>query len=200
MEVGFHFDSTPIAPPGSYMQMQVKPESRHTFGLNANKSWYIGPCLNHYQVFKGALSSNKDKIISDTAKFQHHAITIPHLASANIILKATHQLRDVLTQQPKQASMDELRAIKLLCNVVIGGRRKALPQNSVQIKITQQQQMSPETPIPTLTTPLLIPISTATGETKELPDLDANYVSDDEDNNYNNSAPPVSTWLYNKAK
>ena len=38
MEGDFHFGLTPIAPPGSAMLMQLKPDARKTFGLNAKKS------------------------------------------------------------------------------------------------------------------------------------------------------------------
>ena len=86
--------------------------------------------------------------------------------------------------------MNELRPIKLMCEVVLGKRRKALPQNSVQIQRAHQQQESPEEPTSTLTTPLPIPVSAATNKTKELPDLDDNYVSDNKYDDYNRPTPP----------
>ena len=57
MKGKFNFDSTLIAPPGSQMLMQVKPESRRTCGINAKKAWYTGPCPNHYHTVKGILPS-----------------------------------------------------------------------------------------------------------------------------------------------
>ena len=44
MEGEFHFDATPIAPPGSRMLMHDKPGKRKTFGMNAKLAWYLGPC------------------------------------------------------------------------------------------------------------------------------------------------------------
>ena len=61
--------------------MQVKPENRCTFGLNAKKALYTGPCLNRYQAFKGVLPSTGGKQISDTVKFQHHTIDTPTLTN-----------------------------------------------------------------------------------------------------------------------
>ena len=99
MEGEFHFDSTPIAPPGLQMLMQVKPENRRTFGLNAKKAWYTGPCLNHYQAFRGVLPSTGGERISNTVKFQHHEIAIPSPTPSDRILEATHQLKDAIKQQ-----------------------------------------------------------------------------------------------------
>ena len=48
IEGEYHFDSTPIAPPGSAMLMQIKPSDCTTFGLNAKKTWYMGPCFQHF--------------------------------------------------------------------------------------------------------------------------------------------------------
>ena len=48
MEGEYHFDSTPIAPPGSAMLMQIKPADLTTFGLNAKMAWCMGPCFKHF--------------------------------------------------------------------------------------------------------------------------------------------------------
>ena len=106
IEGEYHFDATPIAPPGSAMLMQVKPVDRTTYGLNAKKAWYLGLCLNHFQSFRGILPSTKDECISDTVKFQHHAIAMLQLTPAERMLEATRQLNDAKNQQPKRAPMD----------------------------------------------------------------------------------------------
>ena len=61
------------------MLMQDKPDARKTFGLNAKKVWYTGPCLNHYHVFRSMLPLTNGERISDTVKFQHHVIAMPEL-------------------------------------------------------------------------------------------------------------------------
>ena len=43
MEGEYHFDATPVAPPGSEMLMHEKPIRRKKFGLNEKKAWYIAP-------------------------------------------------------------------------------------------------------------------------------------------------------------
>ena len=82
----FHFNATLIAPPGSEMLMHEKPNRRKTFGFNAKKAWYIAPCFQHYQTFKGIMESTEAERISDTVQFKHHAITIPQLNPADRIL------------------------------------------------------------------------------------------------------------------
>ena len=47
----YHFDSTPIAPPGTAMLMHVKPGNRSSFGFNAKKAFDIGPAFKHYRTF-----------------------------------------------------------------------------------------------------------------------------------------------------
>jgi hypothetical protein len=120
MEGEFHFDSIPIAPPGSQMLMQVKPENMRIVGLNAKKAWYTRPFLIHYRAFKGVMPSTGGRRISDTVKFQHHVIDTPSLTPADRILEASRQLKDAIKQQPERASMDDLRAIELLRKVMIG--------------------------------------------------------------------------------
>jgi hypothetical protein len=48
MQGKYHFDATPIAPPGTEMMMHEKPNQRRTWGYNAKKAWYLGPCFQHY--------------------------------------------------------------------------------------------------------------------------------------------------------
>ena len=88
MEGEYHFDATPVAPPGSEMFMHEKPNRRKTFGLNAKKAWYIAPCFKHYQTFKGILPSTGEERMLDTVRFNHHAITIPQFTPADRILEA----------------------------------------------------------------------------------------------------------------
>ena len=59
------------------MLMYERPENRSSFGHNAKKAWYIGPCLDHYRTFKGILQSTGKERMSDTVKMKHHAIASP---------------------------------------------------------------------------------------------------------------------------
>ena len=96
MEGEFQFDAIPIAPPGSRILMHDKPGKRKTFGMNARPAWYLGPCFKHYRTFRGIVPSTGGERLSDTVRFQHHAIAIPDLTPANSILEATRQLNDAI--------------------------------------------------------------------------------------------------------
>ena len=87
MEGEYHFDSTPIAPPGTEILMHKKPGRRQNFGYNAKKSWYISPCLRHYCTFKvrredirtpsNQCPDSEDEVIydaPDTDSTYHHAV------------------------------------------------------------------------------------------------------------------------------
>ena len=69
------------------------------------------------------LPSTKGERISDTVKFQHHAIVMPELTPADRILEATKQLKDAISQQPKRAPMKEMEAIEMLRQVMMGERK-----------------------------------------------------------------------------
>ena len=78
--------------------------------------------------------------MSDSIKFKHHAIAIPELTPADRILEAAKQLDEALRQQPASAPMDTLTAIELLREVMLGEKRKPLPENSVQkVKAAQRK-------------------------------------------------------------
>ena len=71
-------------------------------------------------MVRGYVPSTGGERTSDTFKFKHHAIVIPQLTAADRILEAAKQLDHAITQQPKQAPMDELTAIELLREVLLG--------------------------------------------------------------------------------
>ena len=75
--------------------------------------------------------STKGERISDSVKFQHHAIAVPELTPADRILDATRELKSAITQQPKTAPLDEVAAIELLRKVMLGEQHTPLPANSV---------------------------------------------------------------------
>ena len=61
--------------------------------------------------------------MSDTVRFKNHAIAIPQLTPDNRILESDIQLDDAIKQQPKRAPMEELKAIELLREVLLGEKK-----------------------------------------------------------------------------
>ena len=184
MEGEYHFNATPIAPPGSEMMIHKKPGRRRTFGMNAQKAWYLGPCFKHYRAFRGIVPSTGGERISDTVKFRHHAIAIPSLTPADRILEAAQDLDDAIRQQPKQALLDERKAIELLREVLLGKRKTPLPPNSVQ----RRKQAKTAAPQPAAPKPKLQQVVTTTAAASApapVPSPTNNnepvYISDDKD-------------------
>jgi hypothetical protein len=83
--------------------------------------------------------STGGKRITDTYRFKHHAIDIPQLTPADRILEAAKRLDEAITQQPKQAPIDEITAIELLREVLPSEKWNKLPQNSVQWRKSAQR-------------------------------------------------------------
>ena len=127
MEGEYHFDLTSIAPAGTEMLMHEKPGCRRMFGYNAKNAWYTAPCFRHYRTFKGIMASTGAERMSYTVKFKHHAIAIPQLTPAEIIIEATRQLDDAIRQQIKRSPMDELTAIELPHSVLLGEKKTPPP-------------------------------------------------------------------------
>ena len=187
--------STPTAPPLTEMLMYVRPENRRSFGHNANKAWYVGPCLKHYCMFSGILPSTGKVKMADTVKMKHHAIAIPKLTPADRILKAARQLNRAIKQLPKEGPMDELAAIELLRKILLGENKDPLPMNSVQKQRERERAQpaprdvvgqSPATSItPAASLPTLVPTITPSAAPSAAP----NYVTDDEAEEEDGSAP-----------
>ena len=96
--------------------------------------------------------------ISDTVKFKHHAISILKLTPKDRILESDKHLDAVIKKQQKKATMDEITAIELLRENVMGEKKYSLPPKSVQCRKAKQeiQVRSPETiqvPLPIISPP-----------------------------------------------
>ena len=143
MEGEYHFDATTIAPLGSKLLMHDKPGKRQSFGFNSKKGWYLGPCLKHYRTFWGILPSTGGERLSNTVRFQHHAIATPDLTPADRILETARQLDHAIKQHPKRPPMEEITAIELLRKVLLGEKKTAILPNNVQLRKAKQQQLPP---------------------------------------------------------
>ena len=128
------------------MLMHEKPNRRRTWGLNAKKAWYLGPCFQHYRTFRGILPSTGGERISDTVRFKHHAISMPKITPADRILDAARNLDHAIRQQPKTAPLDELKAIELLREVLLGETKQPLPKTAPQQRTDSRTKVASPTP------------------------------------------------------
>ena len=118
---------------------------------NARMAWYLGPCLNHYRTFRGILPSIGKERMSDKVKMQHHAIAIPCLTPADRTVEATRHLDKALRQLPKDGATEEIKAIQISRQVLLGERDTPIPPSSAaQEKIKQRKlQKVEDSPQPT---------------------------------------------------
>ena len=138
----FHFTSTPFAPPGTKVLAHKNPVRRASWGFHANKGWYIGPVLNHYQCYKYITKSTGAERITDTIKFQYHDVKVPQPTAADRITSAARELQRAIKQQPAKSPMEELQAIKRLRQVLLG--QKPLKLTTKPTLTTATQQSSPK--------------------------------------------------------
>eukprot|EP00957_Ditylum_brightwellii_P019003 1430359-Ditylum_brightwellii.AAC.1 len=92
----FHFESTPMAPPGTKALIHIKPNKRASWGFHADNAWYI----------KVLMHKTAAQRITDTVCFQHHAVQIPQITPAERIEKATKALTDAVRNVPVEAPPD----------------------------------------------------------------------------------------------
>ena len=159
MEGTYSFDATPMAPVGTEMLMHLKPIRRGTWDYHAVKAWYFAPALQHYRVIKGVLESGAVRI-TDTWKFKHHTLRVPHVSATDRIVKATKHLATAIAGEQPEAP-DELAAIEDLRALILGGFTASptipptnVPSPPIEMP-SQESDIEPE--IPSLETPVPTP-------------------------------------------
>jgi hypothetical protein len=89
MEGVFLFDATPLDPLGTKVLVHLKPTQRKSWGYHAAKAWYLSHAPNHYCCIRVIMRDTRGKRITDTFRFQHHALPVPHITATDRILQAT---------------------------------------------------------------------------------------------------------------
>ena len=96
----FHFDVTPMVPPGTTCCVQIKHQSRTLWGLNILDAFYVGPAMNHYWYYQTIIPATGAEHISDTIIFQHHSIQTPHVLPTDCIVQAAQNLEHAINGFP----------------------------------------------------------------------------------------------------
>jgi len=134
MDGSFSFDATPLAPLGTAVLIHLKPTRRLTWGYHAAKAWYLSHAANHYRCIRVIMHDTGAERVTDTFRFQHHAIPVPHITPTDRIIEAARRLADAI-RGVQDAPSDELAAIASLRQLLLG---EALPPD-------------PHPPVPTAT-------------------------------------------------
>jgi hypothetical protein len=123
MNGSFSFDATPLAPLGTVVLIHLKPSRRLTWGYHAAKAWYLSHATNHYRCIRVIMNDTGAERVTDTFRFQHHAIPVPHITATDRIIVVARRLADTI-QGVQEAPADELAAIASLRLLLLG---KTLP-------------------------------------------------------------------------
>ena len=93
MEGNFDFNKTPLAPPGTNVIVNEKPNRRRTWGQDRIQVWYIGPAVEHYYCYKVYISNTRVEYITDTVELFPENTTMPGIFSADV---AIHVVTDLI--------------------------------------------------------------------------------------------------------
>lgn len=110
----FHFDATPMAPPGTETLAQVKPGIREAWGFHSMEAWYVGPAPMHYRCYTVIAKKSGAEHITDTVKFKHHAVALPTVSYAERVTKATNSLIHAIKDMPQPSHPPHIEAIEKL--------------------------------------------------------------------------------------
>ena len=123
----YHFDATPMAPPGCKSLILEHPTIRKSWGAHAVDAWYIGPALDHYRCYNFFIPSTRGYRISDTVKFQPKNCKIPFLSDTEYVLRSLDDIKQVLHHKQTDTSAS-FEAIEKLRNILIPITDIAQPQ------------------------------------------------------------------------
>eukprot|EP00957_Ditylum_brightwellii_P083500 6348364-Ditylum_brightwellii.AAC.1 len=73
----FHFEATPMVPPGTRCYIHIKPHKRALWGFHVEDAWYVGPALQHYRCYTVVMKEKAAQRITNTVKFKHHGAKVP---------------------------------------------------------------------------------------------------------------------------
>ena len=79
----------PLAPLGTKVLVHIKPTRRKSWGYHAAKAWYLSHTANHYQCIQVIMRDTGGERITDTFRFQQHALPVPHIMATDCIFQAT---------------------------------------------------------------------------------------------------------------
>ena len=102
-----------MAPLGMEVLVHMKPNRRSTWGYHASKAWYLSHSPNHYRCIQVLMANTGGERITDTFRFNHHAVPVPRITATDRILDATARLTATI-EGVQEAPPDELAAIEAL--------------------------------------------------------------------------------------
>jgi hypothetical protein len=83
------------------------------WGYHAAKAWYLSHVAVHYHCICVIMKETGGERVTDTFRYQHHAIPVPNITATDCILEATRLLADAINGV-QEAPPDMMAAIHSL--------------------------------------------------------------------------------------
>ena len=128
----YHFEHTPMAPPGTNTIAHVKPSVRSSYGYHAQEAWYVGPALKHYQCYKAISKKTGAEIISDTVQFKFHNVSVPTNTPIDRLVKATNDLTQALNLKPPPQLQDHIEVVERLRTILTHPTKRFSPTEIIK--------------------------------------------------------------------
>jgi hypothetical protein len=113
LEGSFSFDTTPMALLGTEVLVNQKTGQRKMWGYHAAKAWYLSHAATHYRCIHVIMKEIGGECVTDTFRYQYHAIPVPVITATNRILEATCRFADGINGV-QEAPPDKMAAIQSL--------------------------------------------------------------------------------------
>ena len=88
----FDFNATPIAPPGTKIQVQIKSGVRGSWSFHSEDGWYVGRSPHHYRCVTCYIPSTHRERIADTVTFFPTVIPFPKVKLDDFLRQATSDI------------------------------------------------------------------------------------------------------------
>jgi len=99
----FHYDRTPIAPPGIKVLVHVKPDKRGSWATHAVEGWYIGPALDSCRCCRVFINKTRAERITDTLVWFPGTLPMPGASTSDTIIACLHDIKEALNKPSESA-------------------------------------------------------------------------------------------------
>ena len=90
-----------MAPPGTRVNVHLKPSQWTSFGAHGLDSWYIGPALDHYRCYTCFNPVTNSILYPDTVEFFPVVNPIPSITTDDYLCQAADDILHIL-KNPKK--------------------------------------------------------------------------------------------------
>lgn len=98
IEGPYHFEHTPMAPPGTNIVVHENPKQRRTWAPHGVDGWYIGPAMKHYICFTTFINITRSESNMGTIHVFDHIYESPSLTQQQEAISTSSKLITLIDQ------------------------------------------------------------------------------------------------------